>query len=93
MKSDPPEELSGLTRKIDSAKTPEELANIGAGELENLLAADDAANYVAYVLEMARKDKNWRFTLGCVWMNGFKDKGVAEKVRAAIKLYFPDGTP
>ena len=88
-----PEVLQNLNDLIQAAKGPQELADIGAGRLEDLLQSKKGEEHLPLILEMARKDQKWRYALGCVWTSNFKNRALAEQIDAANDLYFPKGRP
>ena len=88
-----PEKLYVLANLIAiQSDNKQVLAALGAGPVEDLLCTNGGV-FVDRVLKQASTDERWRFILGCVWMSRAKNKTVQQKVEAAIREYYPNGTP
>ena len=89
-----PERLFRILRLIvDKNDTEKILGMVAAGPLEDLIVGEHGDKFVDRVLDLARQDKRWRRILGGVWVGRSEDTDVQKRIRDAIQLYFPNGTP
>ena len=90
---DDPRRALAIINLIVGQADESDLASVGAGPLEDLLSSGKASDVTDDVLALARRSKNWRFALGCVWTSNFKDLKLKNKVESALNIYFPEGRP